>query len=316
MQDEFIQLEKQSANKKGLIILIILIIACLGLGGYLIYTKTDILSKINLPWKKDNQDKTEEKEVVIDKTPISNNTESLHIPELDDQNIIINNSLTLHPISLSGDNKGYTFNLQLSNSDQENNSDIKCERILIDGYDTTAKFEASIRPQSSEEVSFSIKKSELDEIEINNFGRIMLCLKIDDSEEINRVSFSTSSLFKINNDKKDVTLISQINDIYLYYYKELTDSKYTYIYFYIDNKTPVELHNIHLNFISINDEIYDYGDLNVETYTFSKKIFYLKIPKKKYKEIDNVLLSFFICEENKDVSKIKTYITSKYMIRL
>jgi len=66
------------------------------------------------------------------------------------------------------------------------------------------------------------------------------------------------------------------------------------------NENRDEIKNIKVKKLLINDELYDYSELNEVLYAGAEKIFYIVIPKNKVKEVKSFNISFFIINNAKE----------------
>ncbi len=115
-----------------------------------------------------------------------------------------------------------------------------------------------------------------------------------------------------DNDVDGLIEIYNEKDNQLSYYKTETDKDNTYLYFYFNNKSRM-LKEVIVKKLLINGELFPMEDFKKEIYYNARDIFYLTIPKKKVRNIDNFTVSFFITNVNEKAYHNSTvYQTNEY----
>lgn len=295
MDNKTLRLEKHATNRFGLFLLIIVIFAGLGFGGYYLYKNWDKIDfDFTLPWEK-NKDNNEEDEEDEKEENEPNYELKYTIPDLKYKHILLGNYSTKILIkSITEDNANIILNLEVSNGHENGYFNITCLKILVDGFDTNTDFEISFNKKESKEIAVKINKTELETIGIKEFNNLTFLLRVNLNGDVNTDYFMVG-------EKTNITLpylvdMDTKNDVNFSFYKLLDDAEYYYFYFLVNNKSNSNV-NILLKKFLVNEEIYDFKDFSYDVYYKSKKVFYIRVPKKEYKTIDNISAAFFLIEK-------------------
>lgn len=318
--EEMVHFEKRAVNQKGLLVILLIAIAIFGVGGYLLYKNRDKFDW-TLPWEKEE----EQYEVLGDKTGTNSTIEKnpnsnvkLIAPTLSSE-IFNRNNTNLSFRDLKADDKGYTFTVDFVTF--EGTVTLNIEKILIDGHDTSATLTISDtkdvggkREQQATSATIQILKTELDALNIICFKKMTVFYRLtgdQDGKILNRADVNAFSGMDFNNITKGLIEMSTGNNISVRYYRTLTDKDYTYIYFDFLSQERIKSKTIKIKKLLINDELYEYKDLNESIYASAEKIFYIAIPRKDIKDVKKFTISFFILEQDGD-SINAAYITPDY----
>jgi len=302
--DEMMLFEKRAANKKGLVIVFLLALTFFGVGGYFVYKNKDNF-EWHLPWEKEEETSSPEKPK---QNPIIQNSSTkntkLDVPTLNPKEISRNNT-TIKVYGLEADDKGYSFKVDFTA--KESTTTINIEKVLIDGHDTSGSLiltdSLDIHPQQPTTGIIKIPKTELDALNITGFKRLTLYFRLineKSNKSLIRLDIEVFSNIDYDNSIKGLIEMFSGGETLARYYQTLTDNDNTYIYFDFLNENRDEIKNIKVKKLLINDELYDYSELNEVLYAGAEKIFYIVIPKNKVKEVKSFNISFFIINNAKE----------------
>ena len=307
MNDQsLIRMEKRAANKGGILLIILIALIGLGVGGYILYRNFD---NINWPWEEKQEEKDEEKEETGD----SNNSSGgkLHLPEISPTVNVIQikgQAGNLYITKLIATSKGYEldFKLELGDLEELDQQDlekfeVECEKILVDDFEISPKFELEITPYSKTATTkVIIPMSELENLEIKSFRALTFFLTLKstiDGSTRDTITESRMTAYQsvyVDNTKKIKASFNTLDSVRIQYYKKIEAEDATYLYYIVENNNKVTNHKIEIKKLVINDEAYNKPSINVESHYNSKTIFYIKIPRKDFKEVNKITSAFFI----------------------
>lgn len=318
-KDNVVRMEKKATNKFGLFLLFIAVIGGFGYGGYYLYEhRKEIDWEIKLPWKNNGstEDNPNGNKGLFGGGSSSNRNEKLVVPNsISSQEISINDSIVrFHDIN--ADDKGFTFEVDfITKKDQ---ATLTIEKLLIDGFDNSAKLtitDVADAENSPTTGTIRVQKSELDALGIYAFNTFSVYLKVDlpgkpgniyrkDIRVYHNIEYKNglSGLIEIYN--KDLSVIN--------FYKTTTDKDNTYLYFNFVNEDRNVSKRVKIKKLLINGELYDYSSLDEFVYSGANKVFYITIPKKDIKDIEDFTISFFILTLNRSDETTGFYITPEY----
>ncbi len=309
-----VRMEKKATNHFGLIVLLLIAIAGGGYGGYYLYEHRDEFN-----WDFKNPLKEEETEDEKKSTNINKSNKDLMVPRLRENNITpYDEELVITKITAT--TQGYEITVA-AQTDKEESLIYYTEKILIDGYNTSAEFEVvdTLEPpgvaQKPTEKTFRIDKTELDALGMYSFANLTFYYRRkteEGVEQLTRRIIRAYSDFNFDNSRKGLVKIDEKNEVIVSYYQTLEDSKTTYIYFDFKNEKTMVSNKVRIKKLLINGEIYNYSKFNEEVYSGSETILCIEIPKDKIKEVNNFNVSFILIEDYKEEEKQSMYITSDY----
>lgn len=311
--NDIVRMEKRATNKVGLFFLIITILLAGGFGILYLYEHHNEFDwDFKFAWK---EDKTpEEKDEPSKKEESSkDNNSKLIIPSLEEQKFNLGEYDTFEITDVKATDKGYVFTYKIS-ANSSNEVKFICEKVLIDGFDTSAKFETTAYNNSYQNGTFTIVQTELDALNIKSFQKIELFMKKTPSKESKPeyLKLNAYNNIKIDNKIKGLVKIDEKNSTIISYYQKIEDKDYTYLYFDIKNQDPNISEQISVKKLLINNKIYNYKDLKDTIYQRAEKVIYIKIPKKDVKKVDKFTISFFLIEDNPKKENRNIYISNEY----
>lgn len=299
-----VRMEKRAANKGGIFLVILIALIGLGVGGYFLYQNKD---EINWPWEK-------EEEVVEEKEEEEDNTSDgkLHLPEISPEIDLIQlryEPAKMHITKLTATAKGYELDIELVIQPDENGKYdkapnkyvVNCTKILIDDYEVSSTFTVeATKSQLKSKTSVIIPMNELENLEIYSFRALTFFLDVqatyDFPEKIKKAESRVTAYQDIfvNNVKEPEASFTAQDSVRISYYKKIEAEDATYLYYIVENNNRTTSHKIELKKLVINDEIYNKPVVNVDTHYHSNTIFYIKIPRKDYKEVTKITAAFYI----------------------
>ncbi len=320
-----VRMEKRAANKGGLFLIILIALVGVGVGGYFIYQNKD---EINWPW----QEKEEEKE--DEENPISNENNSsngkLHLPEISPEVDVLQirkQPTTLHITSLKATSKGYEveFTLQLHtekyyNPDSFTSYEVNCTKLLVDDYEVTPTFKLKVTKEKHKDTTkITIPMSELENLEMYSFRALsfFFTTTLTRGEKAQEPVFTESRVTAyqdifVDNTKDTMLTFNAQDSVKISYYKKIEAEDATYLYYVVENNNKVHSHKIEIKKLVINDEIYNKPSIEVDSHYNAKTMFYIKIPRKDFSEVNKIKSSFFILRpEGKDQA---IFMTNDYIV--
>lgn len=323
-----VRMEKKATNRFGLFLLFLVVFSGIGFGGYYLYKHRNELSfEIEIPWNKKKTetnngiDKDGNKEP--DKNISDNDTKLLTPTLLPKQYETGEAALTL--TNIKADDKGYEITAK-AKAIAGIDITIESEKILIDGYETSAKLIISDpvetggdNKQQYSEATFRIPKTEMDSLDIVTFQKISIYYRVKTSISESKVfgkEFKAYNSIELDNSRKGTIEIFSNYATIANYYKYKTDKDNTYIYFDFKNLNKVNDQVIKVKKLLINGELYDYTDLNILLYRGSEQVFYLTIPKDKVKKVEDFTISFYLITKTEKSDMAAIYITPEYNQKL
>lgn len=314
-KDNVVRMEKRATNRFGLFLLILIVIVGFGYGGYYLYQhRKEIDWEFKWPWQK--EELTEEEKannVLINQNQPKRNNNKLVVPNMSEQSIMTNDT-EIKVYDLKADDKGYTFNIDFKAI--ISTATLNIEKVLIDGFDTSAKLTITDTLDGSPTTgTIRVNKSELDALGIYAFNRFTLYIKADTLDKEGSLIRKDIQVYNTLDYKNELTGLIETyhkNNAQIFFYKMADDKDNTYIYFDFINEDRNNSKRIKVKKLLINDELYEYKELNENIYCGANKVFYLTIPKKDIKEINNITVSFFILGLDRSGATTGIYITPEY----
>lgn len=314
-KDNVVRMEKKATNHFGLFLLFIVVIGGFGYGGYYLYKhRNDIDWNIKLPWKKEKEEEVKPGTALINPNTTNKNNK-LIVPNFNSQSIK-NKVGQVKIYDLAADDKGYTFQVDLTASSQT--ATLSIEKVLIDGFDTSAKLTITDMLDSEKAPTTStlrINKSELDSMGIYAFNKFSIYYRISTDTEkgdLNRSDFQVYNTLEYKNALSNLIEIYHKENILIYFYKTESDKDNTYIYFDVINENRTNPKKIKIKKLILNGEIYEYKDFDESIYCGTNRVIYLTIPKKKISEVENITISFFVISQDQDENTTAVHLTPEY----
>ncbi len=305
-----IEIEKPSNNRMAISLIIAVILLVLVGGGLILYINRDKIDwEFKWPWNK----KEEERPLVVVDDDKRKEKLDLVVPILTPREyslggIIMEFSDMIHT------EKGFEFKINLKTEEWETFS-VKADKIVVDGYAFDLNFSVDKVSTTPVDGTIKIAQTDLDRYGIISFSKLILYLKFTnletEKEELQKIDLALTNHIRYDNEIKGLIEIHNQNDTKLSYYRVDTDKDNTYIYFHARNFNNFKK-IIRIKKLLLNGEIYEYTDLNVEVYNLSQEIFYITIPKKDVKKVNNMTISFFIIGKAPVEKNDAIYITNEY----
>ena len=307
--NSLVRMEKRAANKGGLFLIILIALIGLGAGGYFLYENKD---EINWPWQ-DNDKKDDDE----DANPIgeNNNTSNgkLNLPEISPEVDILqlrNEPATLHITKMKATPKGYELELQLKLKNDLDESilrelgsyNVDCTKVLIDDYEVTPTFDLKITPtEKIDKTNITIPMSELENLEMNSFRALRFFFTINRTYKFgnDKKYFAESRVTAyqdvfVDNTKEPISTFPAVDSVKLSYYKKIEAEDATYLYYLVQNNNKVNSHRIEIKKLVVNDEIYNKPSIDIQSHYNSNTMFYIKIPRSDFKEVNKIKSSFIL----------------------
>lgn len=316
---------KPKTNFKKIIFYIfgIIIILAISVGVYLFVTdRNKFLSYFNLT--------TDENGKIVFNTRNSDNTsetnQAILVPTSisPTSNTIGDDVLTYQ--NFTSDDKGLTFDININNNSKTTDYTINCEKILVDGFDTSSSFEVFSPADIEKSISVTIKKSELDALGIYCINTLTFYYTVNSNQyETDKSSdIIRSFTIKLYN---EITIENTIdgginmgtyNNLEMRFLRVEEDAEYTYMYFDVKNLDSSQNKTLKVKKILVNDEIFKYKELNStdttwseEIYRNAEKIIYLEISKEKVPDVTSITVSFFVISPQENYPDT-VYVTNEF----
>ena len=322
--DNVVRMEKKASNKFGLFVLFVIVIAAIVVGGKYLYDNKDELEwKVVFPWLKDKDETVLNKDSGKTEKNKKKSNGSLKAPRAMDDDIVQLNEGSIKFTNVKATDKGYIFTVEGKVMSAEVIA-FSCEKILIDGYDTSATFEIvdyidrnADNKQLPTSVTFQVNKTELDALGIDSFEYITLFIKTKSNLKESGVfqkAFKAinEETINVDNEIKGLVKIDEKNNVLASYYETLEDKEATYIYFHFKNNNHSGSNTIKIKKLLINGEIYEDTKFSAEVYSGSKIIPFIKIPKDKVENVKSFTISFFYIDPSTGEKTPSYYITNEY----
>lgn len=309
--DEFNYIDDSLVNikKRKPIKAIVLILFIIALGAIICFF---ILPNISHEKKEsDESDNT-----FISDNKVYDKESGLAIPTNYENKIYKYAKISLNVTDIRTDKEGYTFYIDFVNESSYYVT-VNCVAILIDGFETSASFTTTAYENSSSFVSATIPKTELDLLEINDFDDLLFLLEFtSDSPTYTFKDFGhlSNGHMKSAENQKNVVKYDELENIDVSVYDKKEDAYFTYIYFDIKNKSHKESYNILLNKLYVNKKIYDYNELEEFVHYQGERVFYIKIPKSEYSNVETISISFFFIKDKDTLNQSITISNLKELI--
>jgi len=314
---------KKIILKITLYIIGILLILALSIGAYEFVTNKDkFLSYFNLS--------TDENGKIVFNTRKNNESEETN------NTILVPNSISptsskiddeiLTYENFSSDDKGLTFDIQVKNNSQTTDYTINCEKILVDGFDTTSSFEVFSPADIEKKITVTINKSELDALGIYCINTLTFYYTINSNEYttdkssdiIRSFTIKLYNDYTIDNSITGGISLGTYNNVEIRYLRMEEDAEYTYVYFDVKNSDSSFNKTLKVKKILVNDEIFKYKELNStdtnwseDIYRNAEKIIYLEISKEKVPDVTSITVSFFVIS-SQDSYPDSVYVTNEF----
>ena len=120
------------------------------------------------------------------------------------------------------------------------------------------------------------------------------------------------SEYTIINGNKGLIKVDEKGSTLIEYSKTVKADNATYIYFEAQNSDLTANREIIIKRLMINNRLYEMPEFTETIYRGSRKSFYIKIPKEKIKNVNELLISFFILKKDDDGINKEIYITNEY----
>ncbi len=294
-----VRMEKKATNKIGLFFVILLAVGGFGYGGfYLFQHRKEIDWELKLPWSKEKDEEDNEKTDSKKDNGGSKNAGldgRLVVPSLNEKEFGENQG-KLKLYNIRTDSKGYYIDVDFKTSAPS--STLTIFKVLVDGYDTSVTLRITdIADDEATTSTILIPKTELDALKIVSFNKLDIYYKIDTPEKegvLSRREIQAYNKIEYDNTLKGLIEFYNANEVKGNFYKVTDDKENTYIYFYFINENRNAPKNVKIRRLLINGELFEYKDFNLDIYCGTNKVFYLTIPKKKVKKVENFTISFSI----------------------
>ena len=300
------RMEKRAVNKLGLFLIILIAIAFFGGGGYLLYKNRNNLD-FSFPWEKNNNEAKTEKEAVEKRKQVSlerqkisvNSTDIIKVYDIDTRFLSAEYSVM----------DGYVFKIQMYNSTLEDIS-FNINYLAIDDYQIDYEDKIVLQHGKSNLYELKIPVSELDKYNIESFETLQIFtskVKNKETEEQKEQTITVKNELFTNNTQLPTknTNMGKALGLTIYYYKTEETEDSTDVYFLLTNEDARSAYEITINAYKINDKIITNNDFREKIYPKRQKVVVLSIPKKDYKTVDKLTLSFFVLDNN-DIYLTKT----------
>lgn len=314
--EDIFRFEKKATNHIGLFVVIFLAIILLGGGGLLIYIYRDKIDwELSLPWEGalgGSNDK--------EKSKNKNSKKELIIPTIN-RATIAEGKTTFEITKIEADDKGYLITAMYLTYSRT--SKMIVDTLIIDGFYTTTEFEVKDEynwndksTHEGQEIKFRINKTELDNYNLSGFSSLTFHYTIIEPEEtfdnqITRIAFTNS--ISLDNGFKGLLKVDQVEDITIEYYKAEEYPDGTYIYFLATNADARDTRELKIKKLIINDRIYDMPEFSETLYKGCKRLFHIKIPSNKIREVEEFTVSFYVLKDDDTTGKYTTVsITNDY----
>lgn len=304
--DEF-GMEIKSSSKIPLILFILIISIILIL--FLFLT----IRIRNNPKEQEQEEtkKTETQNVpIMDENSSYNEEASLVVPTIANPTLYRTDTLNISLTDLTADKNGYILHIKATNTSNTKTYLFECNKIAIDGYETSATFKLMLSPYANETITTRITLEELNNLEIIDFNKLTFFLNISQNGEVETTTREVrmSQHITIDNTKKGLLKVDEKNKVVISYYKKIEDETDTYLYFEIENNSKKN-QVIQIKKLVLNNKLYNIEDFKETTHFETKKIFYIKIPKKEIESITKLRISFFLFDPLENGKA--TYITNE-----
>ena len=294
-----VRMEKNAVNKLGLFLIILIAIAFFGGGGYLLYKNRNNLD-FSFPWEKSNNNK-ETKEEEEKRKKIALERQKVVVEQKTDF-VVVNINIRILSVSYSVMD-GYVFKIQFYNpTSQDRELDIKY--LVMDGYQIDVSDKIELKGSEAKLYDLKIPVEELDKYGFETFQK--MTIYFDTVIYGQKGEKEGTKTITITNDEytNNTQLPSKKNNmgkgakLTIDYYKTEETEETTDIYFLLTNDDNKVNYDLRINAYKINDTIATNNDFNERIYFKCKKVVILSIPKKDYKKVDKLTLSFFVLENN------------------
>ncbi len=320
------KVEKKSSNKIGLVILLIVVLAGLGCGGYFLYKHKDKLNidwNFTLPWQKEKEEKQAGSDNDLkQKTQKKQTDVTFKAPE-----IVLKSSFDIGKfckakvLDFKDSDTEFAVTLEISNiAAYTSYCEIEFYQFAADGY--TIPGDAKVRVENGEtkSVDITMNKSDLESQELASINTLFVSTRYttapDADPSLKTLEIKFTNTKPVNNDKNGIN-IDVLNNTTLKYYKTTTDATNTYLYFIFHNQSGSYTADIKVKKLLINDKIYDVKDFDEKLSPDSRRIVYIAVPKKIFSKVKKFTISFINISTNnrpdaKEDFKTSFYISNEY----
>lgn len=294
------------------IIVIVFIVLGVGLGGFYLYKNREKL-EITLPWDEKAKEKKKKNDAEKEDAALK-----LGTVEVIDKQVGIGSDLLASVNNLQEDDKGITFDVYFKDTSKHANFECEIFKVLVDNYDTSETAKFSLQPGEQTKLTLRILRTDLDAQDIARFKDVAIYLNITKTDEDKvtekegLLTFNVHQEIAVNNEKKGLELIDEKNNTSISYYQLKEDKDNHYIYFLLNNKRTASSSTIYVKKLTINNKSYPLPDFKEDIFKGARRCFYIKIPKKDFKNIDQFTVSFFIITGADKLQQESYYITKEY----
>lgn len=313
--DNIAQMEKKATNKFGLFLVFLAFIAIFGGGGFLLYKfRNQIDWELKLPWN--NNEVDEETGKKGNSSTGKKNNSDLIVPRINNGNFS-EGSTSFSIVDITADDRGYEFTVELKTDATW--ATITIEGILLDGYYTEATLElsdeADIGEQKAARKKFRINQTDLDKLNVNGFTRMNIFYVLEEPQKKYNLKMKVLTFvseYTIVNGNKGLIKVDDKGQLLIEYYKTTKADNATYIYFEAKNGDLISNREILIKKLMINGRLYEMPEFNETIHRGARKSFSIKIPKDKIKDVNEILVSFYILNKDEKGNNLGIYITNEY----
>lgn len=312
-----VRFEKRATNHIGLFFVFLLTIGLIVGGGFLLYKYRDKIDwNLTLPWESSSSGGKEKEE-----SGKKGTNKELTPPQLKNDNKISKGNSTFEITKISTDDKGFVITAVYTSKSRTSTMDVT--QVVIDGFHTTTTFKVEDTydvndptTKPGKEFKFRIYSTDLNKYNLTTFSSLTFHYTIYEYSEtfsncVTKLNFN--SYVKTNDGLKGLSDVGSSANVKIQYYKTEEFLEETYIYFFADNKDVSSKEEIKIKKLIINDRVYEMPEFSEVLPKGSGILFYIKIPSKKIKNVENFTVSFYILKHNiAEDAYTDIYITNDY----
>lgn len=313
--------ETKQTNFLFPIIVFIIVVLVLSVITTIVFSLLEKHTNIDIPWndnfKEENKKKPSSSRDQMDLIAPSIETSNKPTKELN-SNIGITKVIA--------DDDGFLIAFELKTLKGEFTT-VEVKQVIIDGFYFTTQFAVSDRldynelnypkiekDQEATTIYFRIKKTELDAIGMFGFNNIKLIYDIENniaSEKDKELYVTFNNDLNIVNERTGLIRMDEKNNVILSYFKTVSASDATYIYFDFQNNNRDKDIEVYVKELIINNKTYDMSDFQGLSHRNCRELIYLKVPTKDISMVHTMKIRFFLVETNSKGEK-SFYITDEY----